>query len=215
MSINQVEESPALIVVVIQGGLVQSVVSSIPMQYIVVDRDTEGADEDEMFSYISAAGTLEKVLGHRSGAWCNPKEVRQIAAGLESSSQKVVYLTYDEWCEQFKPIKNMVISNASFEGTMFETFGVELKAVNLANPARVWTYFDGDLDENLLEKAGYKKEDGEYVLDGETAESGFIGEGLHYVNRMGYFITEVPADPEATYVIYMDERLAKAAKSEA
>ncbi|MDE4297061.1 hypothetical protein PXK56_17890 [Phaeobacter gallaeciensis] len=74
-------------------------------------------------------------------------------------------MTYDEWHEHYKPVKNHIDTNASMDGYMFETFGSELAFVQAANPAKVWTYVD----------------DGEYQA---------ITNGLVFVNRMGYFVTE-------------------------
>ena len=91
-------------------------------------------------------------------------------------------MTYEEWAEKFRPIKNHIDDNASFDGTMFETYGAEFEeVVKVANtePRRVWTYVSGD------------------------AET--ITDGLHFVNRMGYFITEVPFEGEGFLEISLDE----------
>lgn len=87
----------------------------------------------------------------------------------------------DEWQQEFKPIKNHIDTNASFNGEMFETYGAEEEFVKSHDPAYVWTYGDGD--------------------NGGT----FIWNGYHYVNRIGYFITEVPCpkDEEVQVPIYM------------
>jgi len=86
----------------------------------------------------------------------------------------LIYLTEDEWFEQFKPIPNHLDKNASFNddehGYMFETYGEELEFVKAQDPNRIWTYCDGD--------------------DGGT----FISDGYHIVNRIGYFITALPYD---------------------
>lgn len=80
-------------------------------------------------------------------------------------------MTYDDWWERYRPVKNHLDPNAGFNGCAFETFGKELAEVlRVANsePGRVWTMVDGD-DEQLV-----------------------IGSGYHLVNRLAYFITEVP-----------------------
>lgn len=77
-------------------------------------------------------------------------------------------ISEDEWFEKYKPIKNSIDTNASFDGHMFETYGDELEFVKSQDPNRIWTYGDGD--------------------NGST----FIWSGYHIVNRIGYFITEVP-----------------------
>lgn len=138
---------------------------------------------------------------------------------------QVVHLTYDEWVERFRPIPNLIAKNASFEidgqGRMYETFGAEAEAVKKVanvNPCIVWTFMNGDVEASLCEKAGFRKQDD----DGETeffdeddmrVDGDFIGDGYHYVNRIGYFITEIPAEEGVTYVIYLNDGLAEAAKS--
>ena len=86
-------------------------------------------------------------------------------------------MTMEEWEATYKPIKNHIDTNASFDGAMFETYGDEYEFVKSANPLCVWTYGDGD--------------------DGGS----YIWNGFHYINRLGYFITEVPAPSEEECVI--------------
>lgn len=90
---------------------------------------------------------------------------------------KFIEMTMEEWEATYKPIKNHIDKNASFQdesgqGIMFETYGDELEFVKSANPLCVWTYGDGD--------------------DGGS----YIWNGYHYINRLGYFITEVPCPPD-------------------
>ena len=95
----------------------------------------------------------------------------------------VVHLTEDEFFEQFKPIKNTLDDNASYEGTMFETFGEELEEVKktlATKPLHVWTIADCE-------------------------DNHFISEGYHFVDRIGYFITEIPAQPDTQYIIAPEE----------
>lgn len=78
--------------------------------------------------------------------------------------------------KRFKPIKNMIDTNASGDGCMFETYGKELEYVQHVNdvaPGTVWTLVD--CDDNLR-----------------------IVNGYQFVNRIGYFITEIecPADEQ-------------------
>lgn len=88
-------------------------------------------------------------------------------------TRKFIELDYFDWCEQYKPVRNTIGSIPSFNGCMFETYGAEYDAVRAADPARVWTYIDGD-------------NGGTYIVN-----------GWHYVNRIGYFITELPFDDSA------------------
>jgi hypothetical protein len=86
-----------------------------------------------------------------------------------------IEMTMDEWEATYKPIPNNIDTNASFDGLMFETYGEEYAFVNSQqDPACIWTYGDGD--------------------DGGS----YIWAGWSFINRLGYFITEVPcpADTE-------------------
>lgn len=78
-----------------------------------------------------------------------------------------IQLNYDTWVDTYQPITNTFDKNASFDGHLFETYGVEVAQVRNTPTNRVWT---------LVE------------CDGETQ----IEAGFTYVNRIGYFITEVP-----------------------
>jgi hypothetical protein len=79
-----------------------------------------------------------------------------------------VILTEDTFDELFKPIQNPLDKNASFSGTMLETFGDEIQYVlSVVNkdPKRVWTIIENDGDM-------------------------FCSSGYHLMNRIGYIITE-------------------------
>ena len=83
-----------------------------------------------------------------------------------------IEMDFDEWVDTYKPIPNNIVEDSSFDGTMFETYGDEVAFVKKADPAYIWMYGDGD--------------------DGGT----YIWNGWHIVNRIGYFITEVPCPPD-------------------
>jgi hypothetical protein len=76
-------------------------------------------------------------------------------------------MTEDEWYETYKPIQNHIDDNASWSGTMFETYGEEVDFVEATPENLVWT---------LVE------------VDGK----GIVVNGYSYVNRLGYFVCEVP-----------------------
>jgi len=95
-------------------------------------------------------------------------------------------MTLEEWEATYKPIKNHIDTNASFQseggdGIMFETYGDEVAFVKKQDPACIWTYGDGD--------------------DG----GGYIWSGWMFINRIGYFITEVPCPEDTTIQILIDE----------
>lgn len=79
---------------------------------------------------------------------------------------------FDQWVEQYRPITNPTGDSGFFvddKCLMFETYGDDLAVVEKArreNPDKVWTVVEGD--------------------DNEL----YLGNGYHYVNRIGYFITE-------------------------
>lgn len=79
-------------------------------------------------------------------------------------------MTYEEFLEQYQPIENKWVEDASYDGLMFEIDGPEYAAVTEANridPRCVWT---------LL------------ACDGTMS----ITPGLRFVNRFGYFVTVRP-----------------------
>ncbi len=97
-----------------------------------------------------------------------------------------VNLTEDEWVTAFKPkvVPNNVDSGGFGYGrgdTLFETYGESLKIVQDAPPRHVWTLLDGD-DGNLC-----------------------IVSGMHFVNRIGYFITEASCDEDKFYTIEVND----------
>lgn len=112
----------------------------------------------------------------------NPvRDSAQIERAVPASIQwsKPARLSYERWFEQYRPIKNHLDSNASFDGCMFETYGEELKFVCAQPPRSIWTLVD---------------------CDGKLR----IIEGPHFVDRIGYFITEVSYHSNRNYSIKAD-----------
>lgn len=85
-----------------------------------------------------------------------------------------IEMTFEEADEKFHFMVNNYDEYASFDGLMFETYGDEVDYVKSISPDRIWTYGDGD--------------------DG----GGYIWNGWHIVNRLGYFISEVPFPDNTT-----------------
>jgi len=78
-------------------------------------------------------------------------------------------MNIEEWELKYKPMQNDIdFGNASFNGIMFETYGKELEHVRQFENKYIWTYQDGD--------------------DGGP----IITSGFRLMNRIGYFLTEVP-----------------------
>ena len=95
-----------------------------------------------------------------------------------------IKISWDEFVATYKPIKNHIDSNASVDGYAFETYGEEKKAVDEAyrnNPKTVWTMFDSNENDN-----------GDPDADDYEPLPLPIQCGFHFVNRLCYFITEVP-----------------------
>jgi hypothetical protein len=88
-----------------------------------------------------------------------------------------IEMTMEEWEATYKPITNHIDTNASFDGLMFETYGDEVEFVKAQDENRIWMYGDGD--------------------DGGS----YIWSGWGFVNRIGYFITEVPFPDNTTIQI--------------
>jgi len=103
-----------------------------------------------------------------------------------SNTDTYIEQTFEWWLEEFKPITNHLDDNASFqnendEGIMFETFGEELDFVAEQDPRCIWTYHHGE--EN----------------------STYIANGFNIVNRLGYFITEVPCPKNTEVFVQVEE----------
>lgn len=93
-------------------------------------------------------------------------------------------MTYEEFLDKFKPIKNHLQEDTSFDGIMFETYGEELEFVTAQPHQKIWTILEGE---------------------GETDETEFyIAEGYHFVNRWGYIVTEVGREDDNVYNILID-----------
>ena len=92
----------------------------------------------------------------------------------------LVNMTYDDWFDLYRPIKNGFDNSAGYDGCLFETYGDELAVVQDANPNCVWT---------LVETDG--------VL--------YVAEGFHIVNRLGYFITTKPRENDDEFEIHIED----------
>ena len=81
---------------------------------------------------------------------------------------------WNEFESKYKPIKNHFSKDP--DEVMFETYGEELEFVKAQDPRYIWTYLQGDMSDLVV--AGY-----------------------HFVNRIGYHISEVPWENENDYVL--------------
>jgi hypothetical protein len=85
------------------------------------------------------------------------------------------FYTYSSWEETFKPIKNKISKYPDDSLIHFETYGEEVEFVWTHPNENVWTEVDGD--------------SGTYIVAGK-----------HFVNRISYYVTEVPWTDEYTEV---------------
>lgn len=89
--------------------------------------------------------------------------------------------TIDDFIKEFKPITNPLNPLSAFNGCLYETYGDELNLVSntyLYDTSRkIWT---------LVEE------------DGDT----FIISGYQIINRLGYFITEIPLPKEIAFEVF-------------
>ena len=96
-----------------------------------------------------------------------------------------IEMSFEEWAATYKPILNHIDEHASFDngegGIMFETSGDAVEFVKSQSPDKIWMYGDGD--------------------DGGS----YIWSGWGFVNRLGYFITEVPCPPDLDIQVQVGE----------
>ena len=84
-------------------------------------------------------------------------------------------LTFAQWQTKYQPKTNQFAEGAAF-GMMFETDGAEVEFVKSHAPQHIWTWVD----------------------DGEGGSG--LSAGWHFVNRLGYFVTEEPWTDENEWV---------------
>lgn len=87
---------------------------------------------------------------------------------------RLVTLEWDEFVKTYIPRTNHLDDNASFDGCLYETYGEEIEYVKRQAPDVIWTIVEDD--------------DAELVLVS----------GWHYVNRLGYILTEKPVPEDIT-----------------
>lgn len=111
------------------------------------------------------------------------KEWKRQLTELRTNPQR---MGEDEWAEKFKPVPNRINAYAGWNfggrrGCLFETYGKEFEFVKAQATNRVWTLIDGD-------------EGGQFIVS-----------GLHYVNRVGYFVTANPLPSDCDVEVVIEE----------
>ena len=88
-------------------------------------------------------------------------------------------ISEDEWLAQYKPLVNPVDAGCGFDFgdgcTLVETYGDHLAYLKTIPDDRIWTAVESDDEED---------------------ERPVIVSGMHFVNRLGYFVTENPWNEE-------------------
>ena len=91
-------------------------------------------------------------------------------------------ITEDQFFEQYKPVRNPNADESeAFNGTMFDNYR---------------DAFDALGEDRLFSQNGWTLT--------EENDVRVIQSGFHYVNRLGYFITENPFDPADEIVVTLD-----------
>lgn len=90
-------------------------------------------------------------------------------------------IDYGQFEETYKPRKNPFVQDSSYDGCMFETYGVELAHVREQDNKNIWT-----------------------IINCENEESWIIP-GFHFVDRFGYFITEISWLPEDELILQVND----------
>jgi hypothetical protein len=98
----------------------------------------------------------------------------------QSPQQEGKSLTYDNFSEKYTLVENHIGKHSSFEGCMFETYDKELEFVRSCDPKRIWTVIDCD---------------------------GWFGitAGYHWINRVGYLITNEEWESDTEEFVICDE----------
>jgi len=76
--------------------------------------------------------------------------------------RKLLEYTFDEWVEKYKPV-----SDANGNILYFENYGTDYNHLVKQNPLTIWTECD-------------------------EGDGGYIMSRAHFINRMCYYITEIP-----------------------
>jgi hypothetical protein len=83
------------------------------------------------------------------------------------------YQGWAEWADKFKPKQNHL---SKFECKMYETYGEEYDYIKSLDPKYVWTNVQGDMSDLLVA-------------------------GVAWVNRLSYYVCEIPWEDEDDSVL--------------
>lgn len=106
-------------------------------------------------------------------------------------SEQPTLISYDDFVSTYRPIATGIVEGEPTR-PMFAPYGRDLATVRNTDERHVWTILDVDL--TGPEPHPYEGEDGDNCW--------VIVTGYHYVNRIGYLITEVPWESGDIEVVY-------------
>ena len=108
--------------------------------------------------------------------------------------ETITKITEEEFYEKYKPVKNHLDDNASWDGCMFETYDEEKQyCFDLAQKEnRVWT---------IIECDDIECDDGPDDEDDYTPPIMYVISGFHWLNRLGFLVTEVPYENDIEVLI--------------
>ncbi|MBC8523008.1 hypothetical protein H8D29_03675 [PVC group bacterium] len=101
------------------------------------------------------------------------------------NEKNIIELSESEWVDKYKPITvpdgipSGGWTDEDGRDTLFETYDEAITEIRKHDNKYVWTLIEED-------------------------DKQFITEGVHWVNRMGYFVTEVPHNDES-YLVEVEQ----------
>ena len=90
-------------------------------------------------------------------------------------AEKIINLSIDQWQRQYRPLTQKPAHVEETTPRLFETYGKDLKFVQKQPYNKVWTLTDSDDSDKM-----------------------FIQNGIHFVNRVAYYVCEKPFDDNVT-----------------
>jgi hypothetical protein len=84
----EVSGAPAKAVVVLEGGLVRDVVSTIPLSVAVIDYDTEDAEDADIKRIPQGEGKFEDGTGHISKAYVLPERCEELYKAIDDETEQ-------------------------------------------------------------------------------------------------------------------------------
>jgi hypothetical protein len=84
----EVSGAPVKAVVVLEGGLVRDVVSTIPLSVAVIDYDTEDAEDADIKRIPQGAGKFEDGTGHISKAYVLPERCEELYKAIDDETEQ-------------------------------------------------------------------------------------------------------------------------------